>query len=116
MKTTDSPARTATLHDIVGQVAAEVAAPLTRALERVNDLVAGHSLSADELRALAEEVAHARRIGILGQQLARLASGLVRQVQEPLDLTHTLLELLDEHRQAAGAASVDVERPTYRVY
>lgn len=81
MKTTESPARTATLHDIVGQVAAEVAAPLTRALERVHALVAGQTLSAEELQALNDEVAHARRIGILGQQIARLASGVVRQVQ-----------------------------------
>jgi len=109
MKTTDSPARTATLHDIVGQVAAEVATPLTRAMERINDLVAGHTLSPAELRALNDEVAHARRIGILGQQIARLASGVVRQTPEPLDLTHTLLELLDEHRQSAGATGIEFQ-------
>lgn len=109
MKTTESPARTATLHDIVGQVAAEVAAPLTRALERVHALVAGQTLSAEELQALNDEVAHARRIGILGQQIARLASGVVRQVQEPLDLTRALLELLDEHRQAAGATDIEFQ-------
>jgi hypothetical protein len=88
-------------------VAAEVAAPLTQALDRVNDLAAGHSLSAEELQRLNEEVAHARRIGILGQQIARLASGLVRQVPEPLDLTHTLLELLNEHRQSASETSIE---------
>lgn len=109
MKITDSPARSATLHDIVGQVAAEVAAPLTQALDRVNALVAGHTLSAAELQALNEEVAHARRIGILGQQIARLASGVVRQVPEALDLTHMLLELLDEHRQSAGAAGMEFQ-------
>lgn len=107
MNTTESPARSAMLHEILGQVAAEVAAPLTQALERVNDLAAGHSLSAEELQRLNEEVAHARRIGILGQQIARLASGVVRQVPEPLDLTHTLLELLNEHRQSAGETSIE---------
>jgi len=100
--TTDSPERSSHLHDIVGQVAAEVATPLTRALERVQTLLAGETLSPLELAALNAEVAHARRIGIIGQQIARLASGLVRQVHEPLDLTRALLELLDEHRQSAG--------------
>ncbi|WP_395701684.1 hypothetical protein [Aquabacterium sp.] len=108
MKTTATPPRTASLHDIVGQVAAEVAAPLTRALERVHLLAAGETLPPQELQALSEEVAHARRIGILGQQIARLAGGLVRQTQEPLDLTRTVLELLDEHRQDAGAAGSEI--------
>jgi hypothetical protein len=106
MKTTESPTRS-TMHDILGQVAAEVAEPLTRALERVHDLIAGQSLSATELQRLNEEVAHARRIGIVGQQIARLASGVIRQVPEPLDLTHMLLELLNEHRQSAGSASIE---------
>lgn len=107
MKTVASPARSTAMHDIVGQVAAQVAAPLTRALERVNGLMAGHCLSATELQCLNDEVACARRVGIVGQQIARLASGVVRQVQEPIDLTHMLLELLNERRQSAGNAGIE---------
>lgn len=108
MKTTASPAKTAALHEIVAHVAAEVAAPLTTALERIHALVGGQTLSAPELRALQNEVARARRVGILGQQIARLAAGTVRQVHEPIDLTRTLLELLGEHRHALGDAGVDI--------
>lgn len=108
MRTTESPAQATPLHGIVGQVAAEVAAPLTRALERVHALLAGQTLERAELQALSDEVAHARRIGILGQQIARLAAGAVRQVPEPLDLTRTLLELLDEHRQTVGSSGTEV--------
>ncbi|MBI5255538.1 MAG: hypothetical protein HY855_03495 [Burkholderiales bacterium] len=108
MKTSASAAKTATLNDIVAQVAAEVAAPLTHALERIQALVSGHSLPAHELRALQAEVARARRVGILGQQIARLAAGTVRQVQEPIDLTRTMLELLGEHRQTQGDAALPI--------
>jgi hypothetical protein len=92
----------ATLHDVIGQVAAEVATPLTRALDRVLALEAGAPADPVQLRALHDEIAHARRIGILGQQIARLASGTVRQVLEPVDLAGMLRELLAEHRRDSG--------------
>ena len=104
MATKDLQAAPASLHDVVGQVAAEVAAPLTRALERIRALQCNASADAEQLRALHDEVAQARRIGILGQQIARLASGTVRQVLEPVDLHDMLRELLDERRHDVPAA------------
>jgi hypothetical protein len=96
----------ASLHDVIGQVAAEVATPLTRALERIRVLQATPGMDAEQLRALHDEVAHARHIGILGQQIARLASGTVRQVLEPVDLQAMLRELLDEQRRDGPAATL----------
>jgi hypothetical protein len=104
MATKDLQAAPASLHDVMGQVAAEVAAPLTRALERIRALQSHASADAEQLRALHDEVAHARHVGILGQQIARLASGTVRQVLEPVDLHGMLRELLDEQRREAPSA------------
>lgn len=106
MATKDLQAAPASLHDVMGQVAAEVAAPLTLALERIRALQAHAGADAEQLRALQAEVAHARQVGILGQQIARLASGTVRQVLEPVDLSGLLRELLDEQRQDGPAATL----------
>lgn len=102
----DLQAAPASLHDVMGQVAAEVAAPLTLALERIRALQADAGADAEQLRALHAEVAQARQIGILGQQIARLASGTVRQVLEPVDLAGLLRELLEEQRQDGPAATL----------
>jgi hypothetical protein len=102
----DLQAAPASLHDVIGQVAAEVATPLTRALERIRTLQAAPGMNTEQLNALHDEVAHARHIGILGQQIARLASGTVRQVLEPVDLQAMLRELLDELRHDGPAATV----------
>lgn len=96
----------ASLHDVIGQVAAEVATPLTRALERIRALQTTPGVDPEQLKALHDEVAHARHIGILGQQIARLASGTVRQVLEPVDLQAMLRELLDEQRHDGPATTV----------
>ncbi|NRF66120.1 hypothetical protein HLB44_03915 [Aquincola sp. S2] len=108
MKIQEAPTAGSMLHDVLGQLAAEVAEPLTRALERVRALAAGETLDARQLQALHDEVARARRIGILGQQIARLASGGVRQVPEPTDLCAMLDELLDEHRRDAAPGAREV--------
>ncbi len=106
MATKDLQAAPASLHDVMGQVAAEVATPLTRALERIRALQANAGADAEQLQALHDEVAHARHVGILGQQIARLASGTVRQVLEPVDLPALLRELLDEQRRDGPAATL----------
>lgn len=104
MRTHPPATRAATLAQLVAQVSAEVAAPLTQALERARALATGQTLSSAELAALLDEVTRARRAGILGQQIARLAAGDVRQTDEPVDLTRSLLALLDEHRRERPAA------------
>jgi hypothetical protein len=102
----DLQAAPASLHDVIAQVAAEVATPLTRALDRIRGLQAASGADAEQLRALHDEVAHARHIGILGQQIARLASGTVRQELEPVDLQAMLRELLAEQRRDGPSATL----------
>ena len=62
-------------HDLVAQLGSEVAAVLSTALERVTTLATTGKIDRASLRALREEVDHARRAAIMGQQVSRLAAG-----------------------------------------
>jgi hypothetical protein len=79
---------------LLTQVAAEVAAPLTAAMERINALVVTGRIDRQDLRALRDEVETARRVGLVGQQLARFASGSIRQSHERLQLNQLLQDVL----------------------
>lgn len=80
--------------ELLTQVAAEIASPLTAALERVNSLATTGQIDRQDLRALRDEVERARRVGLVGQQLSRFASGRVRQSHERLQLTELLKDVL----------------------
>ena len=84
-------------HDLVSQIGAEVAAPLTAALERIHALGTGGSIDQLNLRHLREEVAQARLVGMIGQQLTRLASGRLCQSHERMNLSEVLRGIL-QHR------------------
>lgn len=83
-----------TLGDVVARIGAEVAAPLTAALERVQALASSGRIDRHGLQALRTEIDGARKVGLRGQQIARLASGSVRQAVERLDLTQCLRDVL----------------------
>jgi hypothetical protein len=101
---------------LVGEVGASVAAPLTAALERIVALAASGRIDRIGLRALREDVERARQIGILSQQLARLASGRVRQSQERVELVELLAGMLQHRRREIQARGLEVRlapaRPT----
>ena len=73
-------------HELVAQIGAEIAAPLTAALERINALTSTGRIDRLGLRALRDEVEAARHAGMIGQQLTRFASGRLRQSHERLQL------------------------------
>ncbi len=83
-----------TLGDVVARIGAEVSAPLTAALERVVALASSGRIDRHGLQALRSEIDGARRVGLRGQQIARLASGAVRQTVERLDLSSCLRQEL----------------------
>jgi len=87
--------------DLVGQLGSEAAAPLTAALERVTELTVTGRIDRPSLRALREELERARRVAMLGQQLARFAAG-VRQNPERLNLAQLL-------RQAVAQRGSEIE-------
>lgn len=75
---------------LVSQMGAEIAAPLTAALERINELTSTGRIDRHGLRALRAEVESARQIGMIGQQLMRFATGRLRQSNETLKLDEVL--------------------------
>ena len=96
-----------TLGDVVARIGAEVSAPLTAALERVVALASSGRIDRLGLQALRTEIDGARRVGLRGQQIARLASGEVRQSVERLDLPQCLRDVLrgqDTHANGLAIA------------
>ncbi len=100
--------------DVVSEMSAEIAGPLTAALDRVQTLVTTGRIDRGSLRALGEEIQRARQISMSGQQIARLASGRLRQTHERLPLTETLKDVLTQRNgetQARGIHIKQVLRP-----
>ena len=89
--------------DLVAQIGREVAGALTSALERVNALATTGRIERSSLRLLREEIERARRSGMLGQQVARLASGRVQVSEERLDLTAQFREALSQRNRERTA-------------
>src|SRR4051794_24797373 len=85
-----TPAADERWQKLVAEMGAEIAAPLTAALERITTLTSTGRIDKRSLRALREEVDSARQIGMIGQQLTRFASGRVRQTHERLQLADVL--------------------------
>lgn len=84
---------------LVAQLGGEVAAALSSALERVHALASSGRIDRAGLHALREEIDRARRVGMMGQQLGRLASGGVPQAPEPQDLATLLRDTLEQRRR-----------------
>jgi hypothetical protein len=83
---------------------------LSAALERVNALATTGKIGRKGLRELREHIELARRIGIMGQQVNRLASGRVRQNVERVDLTAILRETLLQHRRQIESLGFEVQQ------
>jgi len=96
--------------ELLTQLAAEVAAALSPALERVNTLATTGSIDRGGLQALREEVELARRIGIMGQQLSRLAGGRIRLGRERLNLTDMLRDALLQRGREIEARGIEVRQ------
>lgn len=101
-------------HRLVAEIGAEIASPLTAALERIHALTATGRIDRAGLRALRDEVQQAREVGMIGQQLTRFASGRVRQSHERLPLAEVLknvLTLRSRETQARGIELKPVLKP-----
>jgi hypothetical protein len=100
--------------DLVARLGAEIAAPLTAALDRVHALASTGRIDRQNLRSLREELEQARQVGMVGQQLARFGSGRLRQAHERIHLTQTLKSVL-KHRardiQSLGLQIAELLRP-----
>ena len=92
--------------ELVTQIGVEIAGPLTAALERVNTLTSTGNIDRKGLRALREEIESARRVGMIGQQLTRFASGRIRQSHERLQLADVLSGVLAHRGRETQARGI----------
>lgn len=97
-------------HGLAGQVGAEVAAALSSALERVEQMARTGRIGRPALQSLQDELTRARQVAMLGQQVHRLAAGQVRQTPETLDLPEVLREVLVQRRAAAAARGLELRQ------
>ena len=95
-------------HALLAEMGAEIAAPLTAALERITTLTSTGRIDKQSLRALREEVEAARQVGMIGQQLTRLASGRVRQTHERLQLSEVFNGMLAHRARETQARGIVV--------
>ena len=96
--------------EIVQQLGAEIAGPLSTALERIHQLTTTGQIDRQGLRALRESVAQAREAGMMGQQLARLASGRLRLSRERLQLAQLLRSVLAHRSRETQARGIQVRQ------
>jgi hypothetical protein len=96
--------------DLVNELSAEIAGPLTSALERVHILTSTGRIDRAGLRALSDEIQRARQVSMSGQQLARLASGELRQTPERLPLTDTLKDVLVQRASETQARNIHIKQ------
>ncbi|MDO9352883.1 MAG: hypothetical protein Q7T55_04270, partial [Solirubrobacteraceae bacterium] len=100
-------------HQLVAQIGAEIAMPLTAALERIVTLTSTGKIDRQGLRALRDEVDAARQAGMIGQQLTRFASGRIRQSHERLQLADVLNGVI-AHRARETTARGIVVKPSLK--
>jgi len=94
-------------HRLVAEIGAATATQLTSALERIHALITSGKIDRAGLRALRDEVDGARQAGMIGQQIARFASGRLRQSHERLQLADTLQGVLaHRHRETQSRGIV----------
>lgn len=96
--------------DVVGEMSAEIAGPLSAALDRVQALATTGRIDRSGLRALSDEIQRARQISMSGQQITRLASGRLRQTHERLALTDTLKDVLTQRSRETQARNIHVKQ------
>lgn len=100
------------LRPLVTRLSTEVAARLTKALERLGDLADNERPDGRILQDVGEEIAGARRVGMIGQQIVRLASGHVKPEAEPVMVCEMLKALASTRRLSSRSGTnirVDAE-------
>jgi CheY-like chemotaxis protein len=105
-----APVTTSDPHELVAQIGSEVASLLSAALERVTTLATTGKIDRASLRELRDEIDLARRVGIMGQQVSRFASGRVRVANERLNLTNLLREALRQRGREIEARGIEVRQ------
>lgn len=93
---------------LVGRVGADIAGPLTDALEQVHALAAGGAIDPAATRRLRTHIEAARRVGMAAQQLTRFASRRIRVSHERLNLDAMLVDVVLHRSREAEARGLAV--------
>ncbi|MCU0922631.1 MAG: hypothetical protein MUF16_20300 [Burkholderiaceae bacterium] len=104
------PAAADSFRELIGQLGREITAPMTSALERVNNFATTGRIDRAGLRALREEIECARRLALGAQQISRFASGRVRQAPERLNLTQSLRDALAQRSRETASRGIDLRQ------
>jgi hypothetical protein len=107
---TPSPDQEEHWRELITQVGSDIGVALTSALERVTALATTGKIDRAGLRGLREEIEQARHVGMIGQQLARYASGRIRQMPEQISLTQVLRDVLVQRGREATARGLEVHQ------
>lgn len=86
---------------LYARVGAEVAGPLTTALDRIEQLAQTGQITRPALKSLQHEVSQARRAAMVSQQLARYAGARLRQSHERVDLAALINDRVAQRARAA---------------
>lgn len=89
--------------DLVADIGADIAGPLSDALERIHEMSSSGRIDGQGLLALRIAVEEARQVGMTAQLLVRFASRRVRLSHEHLPLTAMLRDVLQHRGRDAGA-------------
>lgn len=104
------PRRPLDPHKLLAQLGGEVARTLSAALERVQTLTATGRIDRANLAALLTEVDHARRAGIMGQQISRFAAGTVHFGRERLDLKALVVEAMRQRQRDFDTRGIELRQ------
>jgi hypothetical protein len=96
--------------ELAGDLGAEIAVPLTAALERVNVLATTGKIDRAGLAALRTEIEAARRAGMIAQQVCRLARARLRQAAERIDLSSQLRDAVAQRGREIHARGLEVRQ------
>lgn len=97
------PTPTPSLAELMSVLGAEVGAPLSLALERLQAALASRDPSEGMLISVREPLRRARDATLIASQIGRLASGRVQPDSEPCALHRLLLQVIELRRREAQA-------------
>ncbi len=95
--------------DLVQQLGCEIAMPMTALLDCLPRLCAAGAINPSDLADIQHHIEAARRAGMIGQQMARLSAGAVRQRQETLDLRQMVRRVLGERHDEVKRRHLQIQ-------
>ncbi len=94
---------------MVSDAGAEIAGPLSAALEHIHALTTTGHIDRAALRNLRDEVEQARQVGIAAQQLSRFAAGHMRQSHERLALADTVTTVMTHRARETQTRGIQLK-------